>query len=69
MKHPFTHALYEQDGNGNVKVTRTDGTWGLFRSDGRWVRGEVRECDAQMCNWIAGPQFVNARIAQPVGEA
>ena len=34
MVHPFSKALYEQDGNGNVRVTDKDGRWGLFRADG-----------------------------------
>ena len=54
IRHPFSHALYEQDGHGNVLVT--DGARsGVFTGEGRWVSGELRECDPQMCNWIAGP--------------
>jgi hypothetical protein len=63
MRHPFTRALYEQDGAGHIKVTRTDGAWGIFNVDGSWVRGAVEECDAQMCNWISGPQFRNMRVS------
>jgi len=62
VRHPFTGALYEQDGDGHIKVTRKDGTWGVFQRDGRWIRGEVEECDAQMCNWVGGPQVRNIRL-------
>jgi hypothetical protein len=64
MRHPFSHALYEQDGEGHIKVTRNDGAWGLFNIDGSWIRGEVQECDAQMCNWVGGPQYRNMRLQE-----
>ena len=64
--HPFTRALHEQDGEGNVLVTDADGRWGRFRSDGSWIEGELRECDPQMCNWVAGPQIANHRMSEPV---
>ena len=42
IRHPFSHALYEQDGHGNVLVT--DGARsGVFTGEGRWVSGELRE--------------------------
>ena len=65
MRHPFTRALYEQDGEGHIKVTRSDGSWGLFKPNGQWLNGAVEECDAQMCNWINGPQFRNMRVPDP----
>ena len=64
--HPFTHALYERDGEGNILVTDTDDRWGLFRADGSWIEGELRECDPQLCGWIAGPQVANHRMAEAV---
>ena len=68
IHHPFTNALYEQDGQGNILVTDGNQT-GLFGIDGRWISGEVRECDAQLCGWIGGPQIANHRLtvshAQP----
>jgi hypothetical protein len=63
MKHPFGRALYEQDGEGNVLVTRPDGVWGRFTVEGRWLEGELRECDPQMCGWIGGPMVEHHRIA------
>ena len=61
IRHPFSHALYEQDGHGNVLVT--DGARsGVFTGEGRGVSGELRECDPQMCNWIAGPIAPNHRM-------
>ena len=63
MKHPFGRALYEQDGNGNVRVTDVDGRTGLFTQEGRWLEGELRESDPHMCGWVGGPMVAHHRIA------
>ena len=59
--HPFTRALYEQDGNGRILVT-LDGRTGLFTTSGRYLDGEIKECDPQLCGWVGGPQVVNHRV-------
>lgn len=61
--HPFSRALYELDGSGNIRVT-LDGKSGIFATDGRYLSGDLRECDPQMCGWVGGPQIANHRIAQ-----
>ena len=60
--HPFTKALYEQDGTGNVRVTDRKRS-GIFGTDGQWISGELRECDPQLCGWVGGPQIANHRLA------
>lgn len=60
--HPFTKALYEQDGTGNISVTH-GGIAGIFGRDGHWISGQLRECDPQLCGWVGGPQFANHRVA------
>ena len=66
IRHPFSHALYERDGAGNILVTATsaDGSqrWGRFGPDGRWIEGEIRECDMHLCGWVAGPIIGNHRM-------
>ncbi len=62
--HPLTRALYERDGEGAVLVTAGDRR-GRFRPDGSWLDGELRECDPQLCGWVAGPQVPHHRIAEP----
>ncbi len=62
IRHPFTHALYECDGTGNLVVTDGDRS-GRFRPDGSWIDGALRECDPHLCGWVAGPQFANHRMA------
>ena len=62
--HPFSGALYEQDGEGNVLVTDGERT-GTFTTRGRWLSGEIRECDPQLCGWVGGPQIGSYRMSQP----
>lgn len=64
--HPFSKALYEQDGEGNIRVTDGDHT-GVFTTRGRWIRGDLRECDPQLCGWVGGPQVANHRVAEQPG--
>lgn len=61
--HPFTKALYERWGDGAIRVT--DGVcWGVFTSRGQWIEGDLRECDPQLCGWVAGPQLANYRMIE-----
>jgi hypothetical protein len=55
--HPFSKALYEQDGAGHIKVS-LDGKWGLFNIDGSYIE----------CGWVGGPQIANHRVAAPALE-
>lgn len=61
MIHPFTNALYEQDGNGNVRVA-LKGKVGLFTADGRYIEGDIHEADPQLCGWVGGPKVAHHRI-------
>jgi hypothetical protein len=63
IRHPFSRALYEQDGEGHVLVTDGERS-GRFRADGSWVSGELREADPQMCGWVAGPIMGNHRLVE-----
>jgi hypothetical protein len=61
IHHPFTGALYERD-DDRVRVTR-DGATGLFTSDGRWISGDLREADPQLCGWVGGRRVTSQRIS------
>ncbi len=63
--HPFSRALYEQDGNGNVRVTKGERA-GLFTAKGRWISGDIKEADPQLCGWVAGPIIGNHRVTASV---
>ncbi len=59
--HPFSGALYEQDGEGNILVTDGDRS-GTFTRRGVWISGELRECDPQLCGWVGGPMYGSRRV-------
>jgi hypothetical protein len=63
LVHPFSKALYEQDGHGNVRVTQSNKV-GLFTPEGVWLEGEVFEADPQFCVWVGGPKLAHHRIAR-----
>jgi hypothetical protein len=44
-----------------VRVSLDD-RWGLFRSNGAWVSGEIYSADPHLCGWIAGPKLVHHRL-------
>ena len=52
IRHPFSGAIYLLRPDGNVQVSGEVGE-GVFRPDGRWVSGSLREADPQMCVWIS----------------
>jgi hypothetical protein len=60
-RHPFTGYLYEQTGDGRIRVS--DGTRsGIFGKDGHWIEGEILEADPQLCGWVGGPIIGNHRL-------
>ncbi|WP_419842738.1 hypothetical protein [Candidatus Poriferisodalis sp.] len=71
LYHPFSGALYERQHEGEAgDVVVTDGELqGVFSSEGQWISGSLRECDPQMCNWIAGPQVANHRVSEAAESA
>ncbi len=64
-RHPFTGAIYERADDGTLVVT-LDGRTGRFRPDGSWIEGDIRECDPQLCGWVAGPRIPNHRLHETV---
>lgn len=63
IRHPFSHALYEQDGHGHILVTDGERS-GRFTTQGRWLEGELRECDPHLCGWVGGPVIANHRMVE-----
>lgn len=54
--HPLSRAVYDVRVDGLIDVT-ADGVRGTFDAEGRWVSGDLRQCDPQLCGWLAGPQL------------
>jgi hypothetical protein len=65
VTHPFTRALYEQDGLGRVRITQTDGRVGLYAVDGRWLEGDKLDVDPHLVGWVGGPKVQHHRLANP----
>ena len=63
LYHPFSKALYERHGDGQIKVTDGDKV-GVFTDEGEWIEGELRFCDPQLCGWVAGPIMLNHRMSE-----
>jgi hypothetical protein len=64
LRHPFSGATYEQDGEGHIIVTVKSGRTGLFAANGKWISGELEEADPQLCGWVAGPIVGNHRVTE-----
>jgi hypothetical protein len=62
LRHPFGGALYICTPEGNIRV-EIDDKQGLFHSDGRWIEGELREADPQLCGWVAGDRVTRRGMA------
>ncbi len=54
IEHALSGATYEwaDDNLGPVLVTTRDGRQGRFDRNGRWLMGELRRADPELCRWI-----------------
>jgi 3-oxoacyl-[acyl-carrier protein] reductase len=64
LRHALTGAIYTLREDGHVLVESTDGREGIFRSNGEWVGGELREADPHLLHFLAGPS-IGARRSTP----
>lgn len=55
-QHPMSGTIYEDLGDGLVKVTKGSES-GVFQCDGRWVEGAVTQADLHMLVWVGGPNL------------
>ena len=55
IQHALSGAVYEwaEDDLGPVLVTDKSGAQGRFDHSGRWVHGDLRRADPELCRWIA----------------
>ena len=54
--HPLSGATYDVRPDGLLDIVK-DGVSGVFDREGRWVSGDLRSYDPQLCGWLAGPQL------------
>lgn len=59
-RHPLSGTLYEEIGEGLVRVTRNNAS-GVFRCDGRWLEGDVTQADLHMLVWVGAPNISGDR--------
>jgi phenylpropionate dioxygenase-like ring-hydroxylating dioxygenase large terminal subunit len=56
--HPLTGTMYEDLGDGKVKVQKEgSNSYGVFTWKGEWVEGEVTQADPLMLLYIGGPDL------------
>ena len=56
--HPLTGTIYEDLGDGKVKVQKSgSNAYGIFTWKGEWLEGEVTQADPQMLLYISGPDL------------
>lgn len=58
----MTGALYEQDSEGNVRVTLKDGRVGTFTPHGHKVSGDKIDVDIHLAGWVGGPKVKHHRL-------
>ena len=61
IRHPLSGAVYELDEAGNIVVTR-DGASGVFSGNGRWLHGEIRTADPELCRWMDSGNHPSPRL-------
>jgi hypothetical protein len=54
IEHALTGVLYEwaEDDHGPILATDKEGRQGRFDQNGRWLAGELRRADPEICRWI-----------------
>lgn len=73
--HPISGAVYEEVGNGIVRVEdRAKGKSGLFKFDGTWLEGDLTHADPHLLRLIGGPDLppgkdVNWMLMPPTADA
>ncbi len=54
--HPFSGAVYEEVGDGTIRVEMKErGKYGLFKLDGTWLEGDLTHADPHMLQNVGGP--------------
>lgn len=57
FRHPLSGHIYERIDEELVRVVDDAGNEGRFRSDGRWIDGEITQADPHLCLWVGGKQL------------
>lgn len=56
-QHPLSGAIYEDLGDGRVRVDKA-GSVGIFRAaDGAWLEGDLTFADPHLLLWVGGREL------------
>ncbi|MFN0095925.1 MAG: hypothetical protein ACKVVT_14260 [Dehalococcoidia bacterium] len=55
-EHPLSGAIYEDLGDGNVRVSKGEKS-GVFRSSGEYLEGDIYSADLHMLVWVGGSKL------------
>ena len=55
--HSEFNNVYEELGDGTVRVTEPSGKTGVFEISGRWIEGDFRDASLQMLIFTGGPMI------------
>ncbi len=69
LRHPLTGWIYEDQGDGKVKVTTPRGDSGLFTAFAEWIEGDLKDANPHLCLWVSGEQLKEVRRVNPAENA
>lgn len=53
IRHPITRLVYERLEDGTVRVSDSEGKFGIFDKTGSWIVGVRKSADPLLCVWVA----------------
>jgi len=64
LRHPLNGWLYEDCGDGQVRVTTPKGVSGLFTARGKWLEGELTDANQHLCILVGGRKVQGVPLTQ-----
>lgn len=63
LTHPFDpETLYELNEDGNIRLSNGNKV-GIFTHEGRYLSGDIREADPQLCVWVGNNPDPEGQLA------
>ena len=54
LRHPLNGWIYEDQGDGVVRVSTPQGASGLFTAKGKWIEGDLKDANQHLCILVGG---------------
>jgi phenylpropionate dioxygenase-like ring-hydroxylating dioxygenase large terminal subunit len=61
--HPLSGAIYEELGDGKVRVTKAK-KYGIFDWEGHHYEGDLKHADPHLLQWVGGPDLPEGYVEQ-----